>query len=95
MSGSYDMLRNTWIYQDIKQEVQKELQLHYAEEQRHILLEIVRARFPRVEVLIQQLIEGRNEPALLQTLIIQVGIARLEKDARQNIASITQEYLSD
>jgi hypothetical protein len=86
MSGSYILLRDTWIYQDIRQEVQQELQERYVAEQRHMLLEIVRARFPRVEGLLQQFIEGRNEPELLQALIILVGTARLEKDVRQGIS---------
>ncbi len=95
MSSSYNMLRNTWIYQDIKQEAQKELQMRYAEEQRHILFEIVQARFPRVEALVQQLIEDRNEPELLRKLIIQIGTARLEKDVRQSISKIAREYMVD
>jgi hypothetical protein len=86
MSGSYTLLRDTWIYQDIRQEVQQELQVRYTEEQRHILLAIVRVRFPRIEGLLQQLIEERNEPELLQALIILVGTARLEKDVRQGIS---------
>ena len=89
------MLRDTWIYQDIQQEVQKELQQLYVEEQRYILLAIVQARFPRIEALVQQLIVNKNERELLQKLIIQIGSARLEKDARQSISSLMQEDVSD
>jgi hypothetical protein len=88
------MLRDTWVYEDIKQEAQKELQRAYAEEQRHILLTIVQTRFPRIEALVQQLIANKNELELLQKLIIQIGSARLEKDARQSICKVAQEYLS-
>lgn len=93
MSGSYLMLRDTWIYQDLKQEIQKDLEKHYIEEQRHILLAIVQARFPRIEILVEQLIADKGELELLQKLIIQIGSARLEKDARHNISNIAQEYL--
>lgn len=92
MSGSYTLLRDTWIYQDIRQEVQQELQVRYTEEQRHVLLAIVRARFPRIEGLLQQLLKERNEPELLQALIILVGTARLEKDVRQGISRERAEY---
>jgi hypothetical protein len=92
MSGSYLMLRDTWVYQDLKQEAQKEIQQSYMEQQRHILLAIVQARFPRIESLTKQLIKDTNELELLQMLIIQVGTARLEKDARQSISQIAAQY---
>jgi hypothetical protein len=92
MSGSYLMLRDTWFYQDIKREAQKEMQRIYVEQQQNMLLEIVQARFPRIESLVRQLIKDRNELELLQTLIIQVGTARLEKDARQSIAQFVEKY---
>jgi hypothetical protein len=92
MSGSYLMLRDTWIYQDLKQEAQKEIQQNYVKQQQHILFTIVQARFPRIETLIRQLTKDTNELELLQTLIIEVGTARLEKDARQNITRIAATY---
>lgn len=92
MSGSYLMLRDTWIYQDLKQEAQKEIQQNYVKQQHHILFAIVKARFPRIETLIGQLIKDTNELELLQTLIIEIGTARLEKDARQSIARIAATY---
>jgi hypothetical protein len=92
MSGSYLMLRDTWVYQDLKQEAQKEMQQIYVEQQQNMLLAIVQARFPRIEGLVRQLIKDRNELELLQTLIIQVGTARLEKDARQSIAQLVAKY---
>ena len=95
MSGSYLMLRDTWVYQDLKQEAQKEIQQSYVEQQQHMLLAIVQARFPRIESLIRQLIKDTNELELLQALIIQVGTARLEKEARQSISQIAAKYSRD
>jgi len=95
MSGSYLMLRDTWIYQDLKQEAQKEIQQNYMEQQQRMLLAIVQARFPRVEGLIKQLIKDTNELELLQALIIQVGTARLEKDARQSISQMAAKHRND
>ena len=94
MLGSYLMLRDTWIYHDIKREAQKEIQGSYVEQQQSMLLTIVQARFPRIEALIQQLIKDTSELELLQTLIIEVSTARLEKDARQSIARIREKYSS-
>ena len=94
MLGSYLMLRDTWIYHDIKREAQKEIQVTYVEQQQNMLLTIVRARFPRIETLVRQLIKDTNELELLQTLIIEVGTAKLEKDARQSIARIAEKQSS-
>ena len=93
MSGSYNILKDTWIYQDIKREVQEEIQQRYVEDQRRTLLEIARVRFPRIEGLIRQFVEDKNELELLQTLIIQVSTARLEKDARQGISKVAANAL--
>lgn len=92
MLGSYLMLRDTWIYQDIKQEAQKEIQQNYVKQQQRILFAIVQARFPRIETLIGQLIKDTTELEVLYTLIIEMGTARLEKDARQSIARIAATY---
>ena len=80
------MLRDIWIYQGIQQ--------LYVEEQRYILFAIVQARFPRIEALVQQLIVNKNERELLQKLIIRIGSARLEKDARESISNLMREYVS-
>jgi len=79
----YDMLRDTWIYQEIRQQVQAEEQQHCLLEQRLMLLEIVQTRFPRIKPQVKQVAEQLNEPAQLRSLIVKVSAVPTEKQARQ------------
>jgi outer membrane PBP1 activator LpoA protein len=88
----YDVLRDTWIYQEIRQQVQEEERQHYLLEQRLILLKIVQARFPRIKPLVKQIAERLNEPAQLGSLILKVSTALTEKQARQSLQEFTAEY---
>ncbi len=85
---SYDDLRGTWIYQEIQQEIRAEELQQRLEEHRHMLLEIVRARFPRIELLATGVIEKIKDPAHLQQLIVRVSVARIEKEARACLSEI-------
>ncbi len=87
----YDLLRDTWIYQEIRQQVQAEEQQHRLLEQRLTLLEIVQARFPRIKSLVKQIAEQQNEPAQLRNLIIKVSTAPTEKRARQELRDFATE----
>ncbi len=87
----YDLLRDTWIYQEIRQQVQAEEQQHRLLEQRLTLLEIVQARFPRIKSLVKQIAEQQNEPAQLRNLIIKVSTAPTERRARQELRDFATE----
>jgi len=86
----YDVLRETWIYQEIKQQVQEEEQQHYLEEQRQTLLKIAQTRFPRIESLAKKVAENVTEPSLLRDLIVKISTARIEKEARQGLSSLLE-----
>jgi predicted transposase YdaD len=85
----YDTLKDTWIYQEIKQQIQEEEHQHRLVEQRQTLLQIVQARFPRIESLAKKAIANITEPAILQDLIVKISIARAEKEARQRFTEVT------
>ena len=85
---NYDVLRNTWIYQEIKQEVQSEVHQQHITELRQTLLEIIEARFPRLETLAKRVVEHITEPARVQALLVKVGTARIEQEARQGLSEI-------
>ena len=85
------MLRDTWIYQEIRQQVQAEEQQHRILEQRLILLEIVQARFPRIKPQVKQVAGQLNEPTQLRSLILKISIALTEKQARQALQEFTRE----
>jgi hypothetical protein len=88
----YDLLRDTWIYQEIRQQVQAEEHQHHLLEQRLIMLEIVQARFPRLKPLVKQIAEQPNEPAQLRSLIVKVSTASTEKQARQDLQEFTTKH---
>jgi hypothetical protein len=81
--NKYDLLKDTWIYQEIQQQVVIEQQRQRIEEQRLLLLEIVQARFPRLESSVRQLIEQTANQGSLRTMLLQISTARSEKEARR------------
>ena len=89
----YDILRDTWIYQEIRQQVQTEEQQQYLLAQRLMLLDIVQARFPRIEPHVKRIVEQVSEPTQLRSLIVKVSIASTEKRARQVLQEFTKEYV--
>jgi len=87
----YDILRETWIYQEIKQEVESEEREHFLEVQRQLLIEIVDARFPRLVLLAKSVAPAITEISALHSLILCISKARLEKEARQSLTSTSQQ----
>lgn len=79
----YDILRDTWIYQEIRQEIMSELQQHFLQTQQQLLLKIVEARFPRLLALANTIVPEINETSTVQELILNISVARLEKEVRQ------------
>ncbi len=86
----YDILRETWIYQEIKQEVVSEEHELFLQTQRQLLIEIVEARFPRLLALATNIVPSITDVSALHSLILCVSTARLEKDARQSLHSASQ-----
>lgn len=91
----YDVLRETWIYQEIKQEVISEEHQHFLQKQRELLLEIVEARFPRLLSLATSIVPSITEISALHSLILSISTARLEKDARQSLSNASLTEKSD
>lgn len=87
----YDILRETWIYQEIKQEVESEEREHFLEAQRQLLIEIVDARFPRLVLLTKSIAPSITEVSALHSLILCISKARLEKEARQSLTNADQQ----
>ena len=88
--NKYDALKDTWIYQEIQQQVINEQQQRHLEEQQHLLLEIVRARFPRLETLVRKTMECVNTLPAMRTLLMHVGTAHSEKEVRHYLGEIVQ-----
>jgi hypothetical protein len=87
----YEILQNSWIYQEIKQEIQAEENERHLQEQRQILLAIVHSRFPRIEGIVQNCIEQIESSHLLWNLLYNICTARVEKEARYHLATCNKE----
>jgi hypothetical protein len=87
---NYDMLKDTWIYQEIRQQIVEEQERSYINEQQQIVLAIVQARFPRIATLTKTIMENMTDLAALRVLLIKISTARVEKEARQYLAEIRQ-----
>ena len=79
----YDILKDTWIYAEIKQQVQDEEHSEQMQEYRRMLQTIVQERFPRLEPLAKEVGGALSSPAALRNLIVKVSTAKAEKVARQ------------
>lgn len=80
---NYDILRDTWIYREIQEQIQEEILQQHLGELRDLLHEIVQARFPRLAGQVQQAAEQIGEAIKLRHLIAIVSTARTEKEIRQ------------
>jgi hypothetical protein len=85
---NYDILKETWIYQEIQKCIVEEQKRSYIDEQQQIVLEIVQARFPRIVALTRETLEDMTDAVALRKLLIKVGTARVEREARQYLAEI-------
>lgn len=79
---NYDVLRDTWIYQQIQQEIRQEEQQQRLSEQRQMLLEIVRARFPRISQMVEKMTAEVTELDTLKRLLVKISSAQTEREAR-------------
>jgi hypothetical protein len=82
----YDILKDTWIYAEIKQQVQQEELAEQMREYRQMLQTIVQARFPRLESLAKAVGNTITSPAALRDLIVKVSTAKGEKVVRQYLS---------
>lgn len=80
---NYDALKDTWIYQEIKDQLVDEMNAQYATMLRQSLLEITKARFPRIAALARKVALNLRQPEEIRTLLVEVATARVEREARQ------------
>ena len=90
---NYDLLKDTWIYREIQQQIEEEQKRSYIDEQQQIVLEIVQVRFPRIAILTRTTMENMTDLTALRALLIKVGTARVEREARQYLAEIRRSML--
>jgi hypothetical protein len=82
---NYNELKETWIYQDIKQQILEEVHLQQLADLRQTLFEIVEARFPRMLPLARKVAQAVDTPEEVRKLLVVVGGARTERDAQKQL----------
>lgn len=85
----YDMLRDTWIYQEIQQQVQAEEQQRSLREQRLMLLEIVQARFPRLKLQVKRVAEQLSEPVQVRSMLLKISTASTQTQVKRILQEFT------
>lgn len=93
--NQYDILKDTWIYAEIKQQTQEEEHLIYIQEYRQMLQRIVQARFPRLVGQAKEVIGQVIDSVVLRDLIVQVSTAKVEKVARQYLNELKQQTTNE
>ena len=78
-----DILRDSWVYQKIKQEGLLEGREEALQGERLTLLEIVQTKFPALESQVRKKADATNDLATLRHLIVQVSLAQTEESAKQ------------
>lgn len=86
--SNYNILETTWIYQDIKQQVEKEAQQKYLVEQKQMLLEILQERFPRIVSLAKSIIKDIEEWETLKDITVNICIAGGEREVRRYLLAL-------
>ena len=94
-----DLLRDSWLYQEIMQEgydkgIEKgreEEREEWLRRQRQLLMTIVQMHFPNTASLAQQQVDAIKEPEVLQSLIFKVLESQTEEQATESLLSINQK----
>jgi hypothetical protein len=85
---AHDILKNTWIYQEIRQDVVEEVEQEQIAQMQVMVVEILQARFARIVPLGKRIVERIGGMEELRHLIVKIGAARGEKEAREALLEI-------
>jgi len=87
----YDVLQESRAYQKIKQEGREEGELQALH---RTILTVVQARFPGIIQLVTKRTAEIHDPAVLDTLILNLSLAQTPEEARQYILALDEEQES-
>ena len=89
-----DILRDSWVYQDILKKGQEEGREEGREEglqnMRLTILDIVRARFPKIVDVVEQELDSIHDPALLRRLTFKMSTVKNAHEASRALFRIAQ-----
>ena len=87
-----DVLRESWVYQEIGQEFfekgQEEERQRRLQGQREILMSFVQAHFPEITALAQQQADSITDPEILQNIVIKLLATQRLDQAKQMLLDI-------
>ena len=83
-----DILRESWVYQEIVEEGEEKERVRRIQEQREMLLGIVQLRFPELLALAKQQVENIKDAEVLPSVSLKLVAAQSVEEARQILRSI-------
>ncbi|MDQ6643589.1 MAG: hypothetical protein M3Y76_04000 [Chloroflexota bacterium] len=94
-----DLLRDSWLYQEIMQEGydkgieqgREEEREEWLRRQRQLLMTIIQMHFPNTASLARQQVDAIKEPEVLQSLIFKVLESQTEEQATECLLLINQK----
>jgi len=86
-----DILRETWVFQEIMQEGEEKGLKKGLEELRRTLLDVVQARFPELSFLARGQIAFVEDLEVLRSLIVKMSTAQSMEEAQQHLLEVGRE----
>ncbi len=83
-----DILRDSWVYQEIMEEGREEGLKEGLQALRHIFLSIIQTSFPEMEELARRKAALITEPNVLEDVTLKMLAARTSEEARQILNDI-------
>jgi hypothetical protein len=90
-----DILRETWVFQEIMQEGEEKGLKKGLEELRQTLLDVVQARFPDLSFLARGQIVFIDDLEVLRSLIVKMSTAQTIEEAQQRLLEVGRVQPSD
>ena len=82
-----DILRESWVYQEIIEQGREEERQRRIQEHRTILMRFIQLNFPELEALAKQQADGIKDPDVLSSMNIKLLAAQKVEEARQILLS--------
>jgi hypothetical protein len=85
-----DILRESWVYQEIAEQSREEERQQELQRQRQAIIGFVQRLFPEITALAEQQTAKITDPEMLQTVILKLLDAQVLEEARQILLSINK-----
>jgi predicted transposase YdaD len=88
-----DILRESWVYQEIAEQSREEERQQELQRQRQAIIGFVQRLFPEITALAEQQTTKITDPETLQTVILELLDAQVLEEARQILLSINKSEM--